>query len=71
MSCASRNDHMPTELPQGVEVVQDHDQYSTDLMKCLHALEEKELSEGGAVHASPIPSRDSLLIYCLIYSSMR
>jgi thiamine pyrophosphokinase len=57
--------------PQSVEVVQDHDQYSTDLMKCLHALEEKELSEGGAVHAFPIASRDVLLIYCVMYSSMR
>ncbi|EIN03724.1 Thiamin pyrophosphokinase [Punctularia strigosozonata HHB-11173 SS5] len=31
---------------QGASVVHDEDQYSTDLMKCVHALEEKEKSEG-------------------------
>ncbi|GJE96603.1 thiamin pyrophosphokinase [Phanerochaete sordida] len=31
---------------QNVSVVQDHDQYSTDLMKCVFALQEKEAAEG-------------------------
>ncbi|KIJ67070.1 hypothetical protein HYDPIDRAFT_85334 [Hydnomerulius pinastri MD-312] len=31
---------------KGVSVVHDPDQYSTDLMKCVHALEEKEKAEG-------------------------
>ncbi|EKM58212.1 uncharacterized protein PHACADRAFT_139928 [Phanerochaete carnosa HHB-10118-sp] len=31
---------------QNVEIVQDDDQYSTDLMKCVFALEEKEQAEG-------------------------
>ncbi|KAI0701204.1 thiamine pyrophosphokinase Thi80 [Cytidiella melzeri] len=32
-------------LSQGVAIVQDHDQYSTDLMKCVCALAEKEQNE--------------------------
>ena len=34
---------------QGVEVLQDHDQYSTDLMKCIEELSEKERAEGSQV----------------------
>jgi thiamine pyrophosphokinase len=30
-------------------VVHDEDQYSTDLMKCIQALEAKEEAEGGEV----------------------
>ncbi|KAL0580873.1 thiamine pyrophosphokinase [Marasmius crinis-equi] len=30
----------------GVPVIQDHDQYSTDLMKCVTAVEEKERRDG-------------------------
>ena len=34
---------------QGVPVVHDPDQYSTDLMKCITALEQKEKAEGSEV----------------------
>jgi hypothetical protein len=37
---------------QGVPIVHDRDQDSTDLMKCLYALEEKERVEGGEVSAT-------------------
>ena len=34
---------------KGIPVVQDHDQDSTDLMKCVASLEEKERKEGKQV----------------------
>lgn len=34
---------------KGIPVVQDHDQDSTDLMKCVSSLEEKERKEGKQV----------------------
>ena len=41
-----------SENVQGVTVVKDGDQYSTDLMKCMAALVEKEKSEGKGVSES-------------------
>jgi thiamine pyrophosphokinase len=34
---------------QGVEVIEDGDQYSTDLMKCIESLVEKERRDGDTV----------------------
>jgi hypothetical protein len=34
-----------TIFPKGVPVIHDDDQYSTDLMKCVSALEDKEALE--------------------------
>ena len=46
---------------QGVTVVKDGDQYSTDLMKCMAALVEKEKLEGKGVSES-----QTSLIYLFI-----
>lgn len=40
---------------QGVQVIHDHDQYSTDLMKCVQALTEKEQAEGCKVSIARTP----------------
>lgn len=42
-------------LPQNITVVEDHDQYSTDLMKCISALAEREKAEGMEVSPSSLP----------------
>jgi thiamine pyrophosphokinase len=37
-------------IVQGVQLLKDEDQYSTDLMKCVDVIAEKEESEGQGVH---------------------
>lgn len=54
---------------KGVPVVRDDDQYSTDLMKCLHSLQEKEEADGvdvgGLLHPE---SRRIIGLFFLFFS---
>lgn len=43
------SEHVLSELAQAVSIIQDDDQYSTDLMKCVSALQEREAKEGQEV----------------------
>ena len=47
---------------KGVAVVQDHDQYSTDLMKCVEELVQKELKEDTQVRLLCIVNKASLAL---------